>query len=203
MVWHISTDLFQQFAGSVALEEAGLNKALTGAHQVVGEEAWVNAILSPPTNAVGHSDHVSVSSYLGQTCVLSNWLGGFLSFPRAPLIDVPCNEVGIVPDLTLEDVVDVVPIVAGLREPTHRGDCKHCNEDSAWKTERLFDLMLLKNLFYRFISIFFFLKRLISTTSVAQFMTCYMSNIFEHPDDFRTAVNCGATIAQYKSQQLK
>ena len=130
LAWHIRTDLFQQFAGSVALEEASLNKALTGAHEVVGEEAWIDAILSPSTNAVGHSDHISVSSYLSQTRVLSDWLRGFLSFPRAPLIDMPCNEVGIVPDLTLEDVVDVVPIVAGLREPTYRRDCKHCNEDS-------------------------------------------------------------------------
>ena len=155
LAWHIRTDLFQQFAGSVALEEASLNKALTGAHEVVGEEAWIDAILSPSTNAVGHSDHISVSSYLSQTRVLSDWLRGFLSFPRAPLIDMPCNEVGIVPDLTLEDVVDVVPIVAGLREPTYHRDCKHCNEDSGGKTERLFDLMLLNNFFYRFIQILF------------------------------------------------
>ena len=126
----LTSDLFQQFAGSVALEEAGLNKALTGAHQVVGEEAGVDAVLAPPTDAVGHPDHVGVPSHLRQGGILSQWFRGILSFPRTPLVNVACDKVGVVPDLPLEDVVDVVPIVPWLREPTHCCHCKHCSEDS-------------------------------------------------------------------------
>ena len=140
---HMSTDLFQQFAGSVALEEAGLNKALTRAHQVVGEETGVNTVLSPPTDAISHPNHVGVPSHLRQGGVLSQRLRGLLSFPRTPLIDVPCDKVGIVPNLPLEDVVDVVPIVAWLREPTHRSDCKHCSEESGQRIEKHFDWLQL------------------------------------------------------------
>ena len=126
----LTSDLFQQFARSVALEEAGLNKALTRAHQVVGEEAGVDAILAPPADAVGHPDHIGVPSHLRQGGILSQWFRGLLSFPRAPFVNMACNKVGVVPYLTLEDVVDVVPIVPWLREPTHCCDCKHCSEDS-------------------------------------------------------------------------
>ena len=112
------------------MKEAGLDKSLTGAHQLIGEEAWVDAILPPPTDAISHPDHVSVPPYFVLGGIFPQWFRCLFSLPGAPLVDMSCNKIGVVTDLAFENVVDVVPIVARLWEPTHCCDCKHWSQDS-------------------------------------------------------------------------
>ena len=112
------------------MKEAGLDKSLTGAHQLIGEEARVDAILPPPTDAISHPDHVSVPPYFVLGGIFPQWFRCLFSLPGAPLVDMSCNKIGVVADLALENVVDVVPIVARLWEPTHCCDCKHWSKDS-------------------------------------------------------------------------
>ena len=52
--------LLQQSFRGVAVEEAGLDKALAVPHEMIGEEARVHAVSSPAPNSVRDSDDVSV-----------------------------------------------------------------------------------------------------------------------------------------------
>ena len=57
--------LLQESSGRVADEEAGLDEALAVPHQVVGEEARVNAVIPPAPDSVRHADHVRVTLHRG------------------------------------------------------------------------------------------------------------------------------------------
>ena len=105
---HLSVALRQQAGGLAGGKMAIFDQQFAIFHEVRAKLSRVNAVLSPSAHSVRHPDDVCRRSLVGIQRAAGRLGAAVFGEVATPVVNVAGHEVGIVPDLALENVVDVI-----------------------------------------------------------------------------------------------